>query len=237
MLFEFFAVVGALFSLAFVVMAVIVVCVALWAYRSPKCRRSPPVEPAAFAAVAQSDPSSHSFLYPCAPIDVPLTTACVNDRACAGPIPVYPVVQQNDPYIPECQQKLAIEALDAAAAFGVGDMHTAKAIVEAASATPRDASLDLYVVPGPCAGMPGNIVTLATMRNQWPRLFEHGDPGTAEGAKVWSLMLLPDPARFGRVAFQRVVLDRAMLDAEFGPREDPLVARLRTLVPAVPPPM
>lgn len=235
MLFEFFAVVGALFSVGFVVMSIVIFTVRPPTPEGPRHRRSPPTGPTIISAAW--DNPLQGVVYPCAPIDAPLTTARDDAHARTAPIPVYPVVQQNGPYVPECQQKLAIEALDAAAAFGTGDMHAAKAIVEAASATPRDASLDLYVVAGPCAGMPNSIVTLATMRHQWPRLFEHGDPGTAEGAKVWSLVLLRDPARFGRVVVNRVALDRAMLDAEFGPREDPLVARLRTLVPAVPPPM
>lgn len=230
MFFEFFAVVGALFSMAFVAIGVAILC--LGPKRSTH-RRPQLIEP---TFVTAWDNGPHNAVRPCVPVDVPLTTAG-SDRQTA-PIPVYPVVEQTrPPAIAECQQKLAIEALDAAAAFGTGDMHAAKAIVEAASVTPRDAPLDLYVVAGPCAGMPSTVVTLASMRRLWPRLFEHGDPDTPEGTKVWSLMLLPDHVRFGRVVVHRVVLDRATLDAEFGPREDPLVARLRTLVPAVPPPM
>ncbi|AVK76774.1 hypothetical protein pmac_cds_86 [Pandoravirus macleodensis] len=232
MFFEFFAVVGALFSAAFVAIGVTVLC--LGPKRSTH-RRLQPIEPT-FVTAWNNAP--HNVVRSCVPVDVPLTAMGSDVRTMqTTPVPVYPVVEQAGPSIAECQHQLTIEALDAAAAFGTGDMHAAKAIVEAASATQRDASLDLYVVAGPCAGMPGTVVTLASMRRQWPRLFEHGDPDTSEGTKVWSLMLLPDHVRFGRVVVHRVVLDRATLDAEFGPREDPLVARLRSLVPAVPPPM
>nr|UDO48119.1 hypothetical protein [Pandoravirus massiliensis] len=228
MLFEFFAVVGAVVSAAVVVVPTTLFCLVSTSPRRPRTQRSPSL--VSTIPAMDLDNTPHHAAQPCGkPVIISFSEPHTETTT---PVPVYPV-EQSDSYVAERQQ-LAVDALGAAAAFGPGDMHAAKAIVEAALATQRGAPLDLYVVAGPCAGMPSTVVTLESMRQQWPRLFEHGDPGTAEGAKVWSLALLPDPVRFGRIAAHRVVLDRATLDVEFGPREDPLVARLRALVPTPP---
>ncbi|AVK74547.1 hypothetical protein pqer_cds_125 [Pandoravirus quercus] len=132
--------------------------------------------------------------------------------------------------------KLATAALDVAATFSSdGGVKAAKAIINAARDVAPGADLHLYVVD--CADPARSsdrqsdvdVMTLDMMRRRWPLLFKHGGPRAAEGANVWSL-ILGQPVVTGRVVVHRLLVAQAALDAEFGPQEDPVVARVRALV-------
>nr|UMO79050.1 hypothetical protein [Pandoravirus belohorizontensis] len=130
--------------------------------------------------------------------------------------------------------KLAMMALDVAATFSPdGSFDDAEAIVSAARDVAPAADLCLYVVDriddAHSGARKAAIMTVQSMRRQWPLLFKHGGPGTAEGTKVWS-HILDQPVRSGRVVVRRLLVDQSVLDAEFGPRQDPIVERVRVLV-------
>ncbi|WBR14925.1 hypothetical protein pkur_cds_751 [Pandoravirus kuranda] len=130
--------------------------------------------------------------------------------------------------------KLAVMALNVAATFSPdGSVDDAEAIVRAARDVAPAANLHLYVVGRVDDAHSGTrkpaVMTAQTMRRRWPSLFKHGGPGTAEGAEVWS-HILDQPVASGRVVTRRLFVDQSVLDAEFGPRQDPIVERVRALV-------
>lgn len=105
--------------------------------------------------------------------------------------------------------------------------------------------LHLYVVdrddplarPATTHGAAGPIavMTLDMMQQRWPRLFERCDGQRAAGASKALALLAADITESGSVVAKRLCVGQATLDAEFGPRDDPVVERVRALVAGVAP--
>ncbi|AGO83595.1 hypothetical protein psal_cds_137 [Pandoravirus salinus] len=105
----------------------------------------------------------------------------------------------------------------------------------------RDGRLRLYLVdqadplPATCGG--GDrvaVMTLAAVRQRWPRLFDSNDDKSssarATDAPEAVRLLTRETAETDLVVVSRLCLGEAALDAEFGPRDDPIVERVRALV-------
>ncbi|AJF98447.1 hypothetical protein TW95_gp1713 [Pandoravirus inopinatum] len=86
------------------------------------------------------------------------------------------------------------------------------------------------------AGGPVVVMTLPMMQQRWPRLFDKSDGQHATAASKALALLVSETTETALVVANRLCVGQAILDAEFGPRDDPIVERVRVLVAGVAPP-
>lgn len=80
------------------------------------------------------------------------------------------------------------------------------------------------------AAGPVAVMTLPMIRRRWPRLFDKDHGQRAAGTSEALALLVTRTTHANFVVVHHLAVGQATLDAEFGPQDDPVVARVRALV-------